>query len=71
MDDELLEQRFDLLSDVLEHVDVRISALESARDSSLERKEARHGRTVNFAMLGLFVLEVAIGLIEIWMMHHV
>lgn len=63
MDDELIEQRFELVDDRFEHFERRLTDLEDARAD-------RHGRRMNWAMLGLFVVEVVIGVIEIWMMRH-
>lgn len=63
MDDETIEGRFELVADQVEHLCQRVEALEQAREES-------HGRRINGWMLGLFVVEVVIGLVEIWMMRH-
>ncbi|PVX77158.1 hypothetical protein [Paraburkholderia unamae] len=61
MDDELIEGRFELHEALFEHCSQRLDALE-------EDREANHARVINWAMLGLFVIEVVIGIAEIWLM---
>lgn len=61
MDDELIEGRFQLHEDLLEHYAERIEMLEDANNED-------HARLINWSMLGLFVLEVVIGIAEIWIM---
>jgi tetrahydromethanopterin S-methyltransferase subunit G len=71
MADDLTESRFQLHEERLDHYSERLEAVEADLCDRAEAKESRHGRAVNFAMLGLFAVEIIIGLIEIWMMHHV
>jgi uncharacterized Rmd1/YagE family protein len=61
MDDETIEGRFALVDDRLDHFGERIDAIEDGR-------EAKHARVINWAMLLLFVAEVAIGVAEFWWM---
>jgi hypothetical protein len=68
--DEETEGRFTLVDDRLDHYRERLEALEQARDDHAEEKESRHARAINWAMLGLFVIEVIIGTAELWMMRH-
>lgn len=63
MDDDVIEQRFELIDDRLSHIDERLDAMKDERES-------RHARTINWAMLGLFVVEVVIGVAELWMMRR-
>lgn len=70
MDDELIEQRFQLYDDRFEHCERRIKELEDAHEDKAEAKDSRHSRFVNWLMLGLFVVEVVIGAAELWMMRH-
>jgi hypothetical protein len=71
MDDELIEQRFELAADQIAHLSQRIDALEGDREEHAEAKESRHSRLVNWLMLGLFVAEVGIGIFQIvWVAHH-
>ncbi|MGN6084920.1 hypothetical protein [Trinickia sp.] len=63
MDDETIEGRFALLDDRLDHFGERIDALEEGR-------QEKHARAINWAMLALFVVEVVIGVAELWMMRH-
>jgi hypothetical protein len=70
MDDELIELRFGLYDDRFEHCERRIKELEDARDEKVEARDARRGWWMNWAMLSLFVVEVIIGGVEIWMMFR-
>lgn len=71
MDDDLIDQRFDLVSDQIEHLSKRVSDLEQEVDDHTEAKESRHSKLVNWLMLGLFVVEVAIGIYQlVWVSHH-
>ncbi|MFM0263337.1 hypothetical protein [Paraburkholderia sediminicola] len=70
MDDDLIELRFGLYDDRFEHCERRIKELEDARDEKAEANESRLGRQMNWAMLSLFVIEVVIGGVEIWMMFR-
>ncbi|CAE6712516.1 hypothetical protein R75461_01123 [Paraburkholderia nemoris] len=60
MDDDLLEQRFDLVDDRLEHHGERIDALEGARDQ-------RHGRRLEWIVIALVALEAVF---EVLMYFH-
>lgn len=60
MDDELVEQRFDLVDDRLEHHGERIEALEGARQRS-------HGHKLEWIVIVLVALEAAF---EILMYFH-
>lgn len=70
MDEELIEQRFELVADQVEHLCQRVETLEQARDDAAGAKESRRSRMVNWLMIGLFVAEVIIGTAELWMMRH-
>lgn len=70
MDDDLIEQRFELVDDQFEHLKLRVATLEDEQTESVDAKASKHGRWMNWAMLGLFVLEVVIGVVEIWMLRH-
>lgn len=70
MDDELIEQRFDLVDDRFEHCERRLDALEQAKGDAANAKESRRSWMVNWLMVGLFVAEVIIGAAELWMMRH-
>jgi uncharacterized Rmd1/YagE family protein len=61
--DEETEGRLALLDDRLDHYLERLESLE-------QEKAEQHSRIINWAMLGLFVLEVVIGIAELWMMCH-
>lgn len=61
MDDDVIEGRFALVDDRLDHFGERMDALEAGR-------EAKHARAINAAMLSLFVVEVVIGIAELWWM---
>jgi hypothetical protein len=71
MDDDLIELRFQLYDDRFEYWEQRIKAVEEAHEDSVDAKESRHSRLVNWLMLGLFVVEVAIGVFQlVWVAHH-
>jgi hypothetical protein len=71
MDDEIIEGRFDLVGDQIEHLSQRVDALESLHAERADAKESRHSRLVNWLMLGLFVVEVGIGIYQlVWVAHH-
>lgn len=71
MDDELIDKRFELVGDQIEHWGQRVEALEQARDDHADAKESRHSRLVNWTMLVLFVAEVAIGIFQlVWIGRH-
>lgn len=72
MDDDLIELRFQLYDDRFEHCERRLKELEDAEADRDQEQESRNGRRMNWAMLGLFVVEVVIGVAEIWVMvRHV
>lgn len=60
MDDELIEQRFDLVDDRLDHHGDRLDALEDGR-------QQRHGRMLEWIVILLVALEAAV---EILMYFH-
>jgi hypothetical protein len=71
MDDELLDQRFELIDDRFEHHDKRLDALEQVREDRADARESRHARAMNWTMVGLFVAEVVIGILQLaWIAHH-
>lgn len=70
MDDDLIELRFGLYDDRFEHCERRIKELEDAREEKAEAQASRRGWWMNWAMLSLFVIEVIIGAVEIWMMFR-
>ncbi|MFM0292825.1 MULTISPECIES: hypothetical protein [Paraburkholderia] len=71
MDDELIDQRFELVADQIAHLSTRVDDLEGKHEEHAEAKESRHSRFVNWLMLGLFAAEVAIGIFQIaWVSHH-
>jgi uncharacterized Rmd1/YagE family protein len=71
MDDELIDQRFQLVSDQMAHLNTRVADLEEELGEHADEKESRHSRLVNWLMLGLFVVEVAIGIYQlVWVSHH-
>ena len=52
MDDDLIEQRFELHEERLDHYSERLEALEGARDQ-------KHGRRLEWIVIGLVALEAA------------
>lgn len=71
MDDDLIELRFQLYEDRFEHHERRIKDLEDAHEDKAEKLESRHSRLINWLMLGLFVVEVAIGIYQlVWVSRH-
>lgn len=71
MDDEIVEGRFALAADQIEHLSQRVGALEDEREEHAEAKDSRHSRLVNWLMLGLFVAEVGIGVFQLfWVARH-
>lgn len=70
MDDDLIELRFGLYDDRFEHCERRIKELEDARDEKAIARESRRGWWMNWAMLSLFMVEVVIGGVEIWLMFR-
>lgn len=60
MDDELIEHRFDLHDERLDHYKERIEALEGARDQ-------KHGRRLEWIVIGLVALEAVF---EVLMYFH-
>lgn len=57
--EEDVQQRFDLVDDRLEHLEHRAETLEDKHsDQAARRRE--------WLVIGLFVLEVALGLMEVW-----
>lgn len=71
MDEEIIEGRFELVGDQIEHLCDRVKALEEAYDEHADAKESKHSRLLNWLMLGLFVAEVAIGIFQlVWVARH-
>lgn len=60
MDDELIEQRFELHDERLKHYSERLEALEDAR-------EQKHGRRLEWIVIGLVALEAVF---EVLMYFH-
>ncbi|MEB2554037.1 hypothetical protein [Burkholderia cenocepacia] len=64
MDDELIEQRFKLVGDRIDHYGERLDKLEG------EDKHAE-GMRLNWVVVGLFAIELMIGAWQLWWgMHH-
>lgn len=58
--DEHTEQRFELVADQIDHLERRVDALEGSRAK-------REARWFNWAMVALFLAELAVG---VWMARH-
>lgn len=64
MDDELIEQRFKLVDDRLDHYGERLDKLEG------EDKHAE-GMRLNWIVVALFTIELALGAWQVWwVMRH-
>ena len=63
MDDDLIEQRFDLHDDRLDHLVERIKILEDARDDDSEAREVKHGRRLEWIVIVLVALEAFVELL--------
>ena len=64
MDDELIEQRFDLVDDQIDYLSARIGVLEG------DDKHAE-GMLINWIVVALFVAELALGAWQVlWVMRH-
>lgn len=66
MDDELIEQRFELVDDRLEHQDTRLTALESARSSEAADEKHAEGMRLNWIVVALFAIELVVGALQLW-----
>jgi len=58
--------RSELLDERLDHYRQRIVDLETERISESQSNEAKISRSFNWAILGLFMLEVIVGALQMW-----
>lgn len=71
MDDELIEQRFTLVDDRIDHHGTRLDALEAARSSDAADEKHAQGMRLNWIVVALFALELVIGGWQLWwVMRH-
>lgn len=68
--DSRIEHAFDRIETIERRLDAHAEAIQSEEESEAQMEESRETRVINWAMLGLFVIEVVIGFVEIWMMRH-
>lgn len=66
MDDELIEQRFVLVDDRLDHQGTRLDALEAAQASEAADEKHAEGMRLNWIVVALFALELVIGGWQLW-----
>ena len=71
MDDEILEGRFALVDDRLNHYGERLELLEQARSSEDADEKHAEGMRLNWIVVALFAVELALGAWQVWwVMHH-
>lgn len=66
MDEELIEQRFELVDDRLDHYGDRIDKLEAAQASQDAEEKHVEGMRLNRTVVWLFVIELVILAVEFW-----
>ncbi|MBB5509552.1 hypothetical protein [Paraburkholderia atlantica] len=67
MDDELVEARFDLANDRIDHLADRVSALEDENKDEADHEKHRHGLRLEWIVIVLVALEAAF---EVLMYFH-
>jgi hypothetical protein len=68
MDDETIEGRFELHEDRLDNQSNRISAIEAAIHAMEADEKHAEGMRLNWIVVALFVAELVIGAVELWVM---
>jgi len=66
MDDEIIEGRFQLHEERLDHYGQRIEALEAAQHEQNADEKHAEGMRLNWIVVALFVAELVIGGFQLW-----